>query len=64
MFRKFVYCEYDVQSSVLEAEGENNNTIPVLQKLSDGWGGNAQFRQLGNHERYCMNHCQKEGGKY
>ena len=41
MFRKFVYCEYDVQISVLEAEGENNNTIPVLQKLSDGWGGNA-----------------------
>jgi len=47
MFTKYMYWEYDMQSSVLEAEGENKINGRILYQSCRGFqmGGRKQFRQ-------------------
>lgn len=43
LFTKYMYWEYDVQSSVLEAEGENKINVRILYQSCRGFqmvGGN------------------------
>lgn len=37
LFTKYVYWEYDVQSSVLEAEGENKINVRILYQSCRGF---------------------------